>query len=46
MSNTTYYFQPYQSSDISAVHLTEALMNKSTVTDFPVPREQQVTALN
>lgn len=46
MSNSTYYFQPYQSSDISAVHLTEALMNKSTVTDFPVPREQQVTALN
>ncbi|KRM87852.1 choloylglycine hydrolase [Lacticaseibacillus thailandensis DSM 22698 = JCM 13996] len=46
MSNGTYYFQPYQNSNLSAVRLTEALLNKDAVTTFPVARKQDVTVLN
>lgn len=46
LSNATYYYQPYDDNTISAVQLTDALLNDTTVTTFAVAHQQQVHVLN
>lgn len=46
MSNLTYYMQPYDDQSISKVTMTEALMNKSVPTEFPINHSQQYQELN